>query len=507
MTHARNLSNRSTDFVSVKDYGAVGDGVTDDTAAIQAALNVGGEVFFPPGTYKISDSLDVKSSTTVHVASGATIKSAASIAWLDTGMLEIRGRTNVQIVGAGIIDGNKANNAAGRTYGVLVYNSTYVCVDGGLYVTNMPGLNSAGTNGGDGIIVYGASSASIYIGSVTCDANVRQGISLVAGNGITVNGARLLNTTGTNPGAGIDIEADVPGTLLNVSIVGCLFDGNYRSLQINSASHVTVSGCIMRNAREAEIFAANADNVSIDSSNQLYPAPTIASPIVFLDHITDAYIAPLIHGSGGVNETAAVRVLDGCNRIRVAPQCRNVNGGGTLVNPSGVAVSDIWVEGGAYNDCGAGGAATIYVGSYSGISRVYVRNNSICDSGTGTNYGILFDSSLPSANRATCREENNVVSGTYDVAAIDNSPLYGLILWNPANLVDGAGETSSAITASGAALGDTVVVYPPYDLQGVTCTGWVSAANTVKIRLQNETGTAVDLANDNWRVRVGKFYG
>ena len=42
--------------VSVKDFGAVGDGVTNDTAAIQLAVNYvktnGGTAFFPAGTYK-----------------------------------------------------------------------------------------------------------------------------------------------------------------------------------------------------------------------------------------------------------------------------------------------------------------------------------------------------------------------------------------------------------------------------------------------------------------------
>jgi len=41
-------------FVSAKDYGAVGDGVADDTAAIQAALDSGGTLYIPSGTYRIT---------------------------------------------------------------------------------------------------------------------------------------------------------------------------------------------------------------------------------------------------------------------------------------------------------------------------------------------------------------------------------------------------------------------------------------------------------------------
>lgn len=41
-------------YVSVKDFGATGDGVTDDTAAIETALGLGGHVTFPVGTYKVS---------------------------------------------------------------------------------------------------------------------------------------------------------------------------------------------------------------------------------------------------------------------------------------------------------------------------------------------------------------------------------------------------------------------------------------------------------------------
>ena len=54
--------------VNVLDFGAKGDGLTDDTQAIQAALDVGGHVIFPPseGDYLVSDSLVVPSNTIVE---------------------------------------------------------------------------------------------------------------------------------------------------------------------------------------------------------------------------------------------------------------------------------------------------------------------------------------------------------------------------------------------------------------------------------------------------------
>jgi hypothetical protein len=48
------VQTKLRESVSVKDFGAVGDGVTDDTAAIQAALDVGGKVILPEGTYKVT---------------------------------------------------------------------------------------------------------------------------------------------------------------------------------------------------------------------------------------------------------------------------------------------------------------------------------------------------------------------------------------------------------------------------------------------------------------------
>jgi hypothetical protein len=63
-TTARTLANRFADVVNVKDFGAVGDGVADDTAAIQAAVAASGgkTIFFPTGTYIVNNNITITNS-------------------------------------------------------------------------------------------------------------------------------------------------------------------------------------------------------------------------------------------------------------------------------------------------------------------------------------------------------------------------------------------------------------------------------------------------------------
>jgi hypothetical protein len=70
-----------------------------------------------------------------------------------------------------------------------------------------------------------------------------------------------------------------------------------------------------------------------------------------------------------------------------------------------------------------------------------------------------------------------------------------------ASLVDGAGATST-FTVTGAALGDFVEFAMDVSVAGITVTSWVSAADTVSVRFQNESGGTLDLAAANVRILV-----
>jgi len=70
------------------------------------------------------------------------------------------------------------------------------------------------------------------------------------------------------------------------------------------------------------------------------------------------------------------------------------------------------------------------------------------------------------------------------------------------SLDDGGGETDD-VTVPGVALGDMVLTASlGVDLAGLIVTGYVSAANTVKFRIQNESGSTVNLASSTLRIGV-----
>ena len=195
----------STLTVNVRDRGAVGDGVQDDTDALQAAVNEvggsGGTVHVPEGIYRIDAlrSVRLRSDMTLRLDNGAVLRAAPN----DQGhsaVLLLQSVADVNIVG-GVIEGERAGHLGSEGewgMGLSILSSQRVAVDG---VT-------ARECWGDGFYIGDAGSRDITLCGVLADHNRRQGLSITQGKRLVVRDSVFQRTEGTEPEAGLDIEPD-----------------------------------------------------------------------------------------------------------------------------------------------------------------------------------------------------------------------------------------------------------------------------------------------------------
>jgi hypothetical protein len=199
-----------------------------------------------------------------------------------------------------------------------------------------------------------------------------------------------------------------------------------------------------------------------------------------------------------VNDTAAItnNVINGCSSFAVAATATTATGtvvvyGNTIIDGLNVATS------------GASTDADIVI---AGATNAVCVNNVFGTADANRDYGMSFDTvaSLLVRDNTAWQPTN---TGTYFnaiTAYLPGSVLSGSATYDPPNLVDGAGATTT-VTVTGAALGDLVeCVSFSLDLQGITVTGYVSAANTVSVRFQNESGGTLDLGSGTLLARVRK---
>lgn len=176
-TMARTLAARAADVVNVKDFGAVGNGATDDTAAVQAALNIGSNgVYFPSGNYLVS-SVSAKSNTLIYgdgKASQLTASGTGNILVISgvSGGAQIE---NVTVQNLSFLGLN--NMSAGPLgCGIIVLHAVNVTVDQCYFDSFGPGVADTAT-GGAALCFY-----------TNC-------VDVTASNNTVVNGTGYLNGT------------------------------------------------------------------------------------------------------------------------------------------------------------------------------------------------------------------------------------------------------------------------------------------------------------------------
>lgn len=153
----RSVSGRLRDSVSVKDFGAVGDGVADDSAEIDSA-DAAGPVLIPPGTYRISANITLTNQLIFHKGAQLSIDVGITVTMncvIDAGMYQI-------FTGAGSVVIGKANKealpewfGAGGGSGIdfpAIQKCIDACRTNG--VTTVLGQNYLGSPGGSPIQAY-----------------------------------------------------------------------------------------------------------------------------------------------------------------------------------------------------------------------------------------------------------------------------------------------------------------------------------------------------------------
>ncbi len=256
----RTLVSRLQDTVSVKDFGAVGDGVTDDTAAIQATIDVvfvaGGTVFFPTADvyYKVTSGLSLDDATGLK---GVILKGDGNKSYIrgtiDNGAIITRtvfpGAGSEQLFGiAGLRIQNDGTTAAWgvRLHGIVGASYIRECrVDSrwgidasiGIFSMNIEAVRLLGT-------AYPSTSMGILLGNhvsiSSCDiVSYEHGIRAF-GSGASITGCRLeVNKVGMMLGQN---TAGATSILSRALISGNSFEANDIGIQVNAFNSSTITG-------------------------------------------------------------------------------------------------------------------------------------------------------------------------------------------------------------------------------------------------------------------------
>jgi len=187
--------------VSVTDYGATGDGTTNDTTAIQLAFTTvrtagGGSVYFPPGTYIVDRSIRIGSKTRVYGSGASSI--------------------------------------------IKAHQSAYVGVNGGAYATQncqlLQNYNfSAGSLTDTDIIVE---DLSFNWGTVTIAGGGAHSIAMRMVDRVTVRG--VYSTKGENVTAFLGCKDTLVENCDGLNVTNCFYD------HWDGASSASVINCVGR---------------------------------------------------------------------------------------------------------------------------------------------------------------------------------------------------------------------------------------------------------------------
>jgi polygalacturonase len=372
-------------WFNVADYGAAGDAVTDDTAAIQAAIDAaaavgGGIVICPPGTYLVSEystthgCLFLKSG--VHLR--GTNRNAVTIKLADSQRTSVcmiattvaRGATRIaaksdQTISDLTLDGNKAN----QSVEVQIQRDGVFAQDvERLRIERVTSQNFAG----DGVYI-GTEANHTQMTDTLCQLNARNGCSLANGGQHNFDGYGC--TFISNAAQQFDCESTGGSAITtNVTLTNCKFDGGgvstdyvltvWGSSQTNKGKNWVVTGCEIN----GPIFIVWCDDVLIEGCWGTNPTATAWADIWRNCNRVTIEDCRITMSQTSTNDVAGIYVTAVSNIVPTTNQPRDIFIRGNTITMAHDEAFAIYINGGENvhvleNTCiGPGVSTAIYAG-------------------------------------------------------------------------------------------------------------------------------------------------
>ena len=476
-TQARFISDRFADVVNVKDFGAVGDGVTDDTAAIQAAIN------FAALGHKIVTSL-----------SGLIFRITGTINIDQNNVSLLFNRSTLHLDDpSGLKDHLYLGNGSVQRYHLylkdIIFTRAQAATAG--YAIK---FDNIGVSYVQDCLIYGDSKihGGISIRHGIINYIERTYIDKCVNYGIYVVGALV------NGGAGLPTQRTIDVTIRGSRIEYC-----------HDGLHIwdNVEGIFCRD----NIFYANTNNsvrvnatsaaaglVSFKFQNNDFDTTTGTG--VFVDKISNIQFTDNWFSSNGFSNGVASHLYVGPDAEGLVVDANQIySASGDTSNNIRIDGNDAVVSSNLMN--GGGGTALLLMGVLYAVT-----GNSIKYYSTGIN--------AYSANKYTAVGNHfelvttpiGIGTGT-PVLTVANNGAFGVgtKVYNPPSIAAGNFD-STTVAVSGAYYGDAVSVgFTNHGSgNGILIYGYVSNDNEVTVIFRNPTAGAIDLPSGTICVSVSK---